>query len=176
MEVPYDPQGLKAGFAAIGVDACDVVQQLNTLPGAFHNGGYGDLIRACGHCRVRRRQGVALGGGDISTWSRELTRGRAVAPLGSPPLSHATADEQTEMSSLCWGQWELNNQPVWAVQHMQVRGACGGAARAPRVKKKSANLAPAHADCTTPVPRLTNACPCLSRALTAAAAAAADWL
>jgi putative alpha-1,2-mannosidase len=26
----------------------------------------------------------------------------------------------TEMAVNCWGQWELNNQPVWALQHMQV--------------------------------------------------------
>jgi predicted alpha-1,2-mannosidase len=26
--------------------------------------------------------------------------------------------EQTEMATLCWGQWELNNQPVWALQWM----------------------------------------------------------
>jgi len=24
------------------------------------------------------------------------------------------------MAINCWGQWELNNQPVWALQHMQV--------------------------------------------------------
>lgn len=24
------------------------------------------------------------------------------------------------MAVNCWGQWELNNQPVWALQHMQV--------------------------------------------------------
>ena len=26
--------------------------------------------------------------------------------------------EMTEMQTLCWGQWELNNQPVWAMQWM----------------------------------------------------------
>jgi len=26
--------------------------------------------------------------------------------------------EQTEMATLCWGQWELNNQPVWALEWM----------------------------------------------------------
>jgi hypothetical protein len=28
--------------------------------------------------------------------------------------------EMSEMAVNCWGQWELNNQPVWAMQHMQV--------------------------------------------------------
>ena len=28
--------------------------------------------------------------------------------------------EQAEMAANCWAQWELNNQPVWALQHMQV--------------------------------------------------------
>ena len=28
--------------------------------------------------------------------------------------------EAAEMAANCWGQWELNNQPVWALQHMQV--------------------------------------------------------
>lgn len=28
--------------------------------------------------------------------------------------------EQTEMATIAWGQWEINNQPVWALQHMQV--------------------------------------------------------
>eukprot|EP00656_Telonema_subtile_P048331 TRINITY_DN5729_c0_g1_i1.p1 TRINITY_DN5729_c0_g1~~TRINITY_DN5729_c0_g1_i1.p1 ORF type:complete len:254 (+),score=71.17 TRINITY_DN5729_c0_g1_i1:91-852(+) len=28
--------------------------------------------------------------------------------------------EMSEMPINCWGQWELNNQPVWALQHMQV--------------------------------------------------------
>jgi predicted alpha-1,2-mannosidase len=26
--------------------------------------------------------------------------------------------EMTEMQTLCWGQWELNNQPVWAMEWM----------------------------------------------------------
>ncbi len=45
----------------------------NTMPSAFHAGGYGSLIH-----------------------------------------------EMSEMAVNCWGQWELNNQPVWALQHMQV--------------------------------------------------------
>ena len=66
LEVPFDPRGLKAALAGIGQDGCDVVQQANTMPSAFHISGYGDEIH-----------------------------------------------EQTEMALLCWGQWELNNQPVW---------------------------------------------------------------
>jgi len=32
----------------------------------------------------------------------------------------APIHEQYEMAANCWGQWEFNNQPVWALQHMQV--------------------------------------------------------
>ena len=82
MEVPYDPQALKAALAALGVDACDVVQQANTLPPAFHLDGYGTQIH-----------------------------------------------EEVEMALTCWSQWELDNQPVWAMQMMQVshrtRARCG---------------------------------------------------
>lgn len=28
--------------------------------------------------------------------------------------------EMSEMAINCWGQWELDNQPVWILQHMQV--------------------------------------------------------
>jgi predicted alpha-1,2-mannosidase len=28
--------------------------------------------------------------------------------------------EMTELAVNCWAQWELNNQPVWALEHMQV--------------------------------------------------------
>ena len=73
LEVPHDPQGLKAALAAIGVDACGVVQAANTQPSIFHKGSYGTVIH-----------------------------------------------EAAEMAANCWGQWELNNQPVWALQHMQV--------------------------------------------------------
>jgi len=73
LEVPFDPAGLKAALGALGMDACDIVQEANTLPSAFHFGGYGSEIH-----------------------------------------------EMTEMAELCWGQWEMNNQPVWALQHMQV--------------------------------------------------------
>ena len=44
LEVPYDPTSLKAALADIGVDACDVVQQANTIVGAYHLAGYGDEI------------------------------------------------------------------------------------------------------------------------------------
>jgi putative alpha-1,2-mannosidase len=43
--------------------------------------------------------------------------------------------EQAEMAANCWAQWEANNQPVWALQHMQVAfdsavtGACAGQAQ-----------------------------------------------
>ena len=43
--------------------------------------------------------------------------------------------EMSEMAINCWGQWELNNQPVWALQHMQVgfsssvTGKCAGQAQ-----------------------------------------------
>lgn len=62
LEVPYDPQGLKTALAAIGQDACDVVQQANLLPSAFHMGGYGDeiheqteMVRSCCTCSRRRK-------------------------------------------------------------------------------------------------------------------------
>lgn len=73
VEVPYDPASLATGLKALGLDPCDIVQQANTIPSAFHPGGYGGLIH-----------------------------------------------EQSEMAVNCWSQWELNNQPVWAMQHMQV--------------------------------------------------------
>lgn len=43
--------------------------------------------------------------------------------------------EMSEMAINCWGQWELNNQPVWALQHMQIgfdsntTGKCAGQAQ-----------------------------------------------
>ena len=43
--------------------------------------------------------------------------------------------EQSEMAINCWGQWELNNQPVWILEHMQVAfddsvtGKCAGQAQ-----------------------------------------------
>merc|ERR1711907_508145 len=47
----------------------------------------------------------------------------------------AEIHEMSEMAINCWGQWELNNQPVWALQHMQVafdtsvKGKCAGQAQ-----------------------------------------------
>jgi predicted alpha-1,2-mannosidase len=73
VEVPYNPQGLKAALSKIGLDGCGIVQQANTMLPTFHAGGYGGVIH-----------------------------------------------EQAEMAANCFGQWELNNQPVWALQHMQV--------------------------------------------------------
>ena len=78
VEVPYDPMSLKAALNASGYDGCDIIQQANSIGGAFHFGGYGSEIH-----------------------------------------------EMSEMAINCWGQWELNNQPVWALQHMQVVSACG---------------------------------------------------
>ena len=73
VEVPYDPQGLATALKGLGLDACDIVQQANTMTSAFHAGGYGGIIH-----------------------------------------------EMSEMAVNCWGQWELNNQPVWALQAMQL--------------------------------------------------------
>ena len=44
LEVPYDPAGLLAELAKLGLDGCDIVQQANTLPSSFHAGGYGTII------------------------------------------------------------------------------------------------------------------------------------
>jgi predicted alpha-1,2-mannosidase len=47
----------------------------------------------------------------------------------------AEIHEMSEMAINSWGQWELNNQPVWALQHMQiafdtsVTGRCAGQAQ-----------------------------------------------
>ena len=103
VEVPYAPQALKTALAAIGLDACDVVQQANLIPSTYHAGGYGNVIH-----------------------------------------------EQAEMAANCWGQWELNNQPVWALEHMQVAfdtsvgGKC--AQQAQYWLRKSATLFSAGAD------------------------------
>ena len=35
--------------------------------------------------------------------------------------SQTQIHEQVEMARTCWGQWAVNNQPVWAQQCMQVR-------------------------------------------------------
>ena len=32
----------------------------------------------------------------------------------------AEIHEMSEMAINCWGQWELDNQPVWILLHMQV--------------------------------------------------------
>jgi hypothetical protein len=85
VEVPYNPQALKAALAAIGLDGCDIVQQANTIASTYHAGGYGGVIH-----------------------------------------------EQAEMAANCWGQWELNNQPVWALLWMFIASqnststACAG--------------------------------------------------
>lgn len=58
--------------------------------------------------------------------------------------------EMSEMTINCWGQWELNNQPVWALQHMQigfdtsVTGKC--ASQAQRWLRQSNTMLHAGAD------------------------------
>ena len=42
--MPFDPVGLRAAFAAAGVDACNVVQEANTIDPIFHVAGYGTEI------------------------------------------------------------------------------------------------------------------------------------
>lgn len=42
--VPHDPQGLATLYAQSGLNMCDVLQAEQLLPGAFHIGGYGDVI------------------------------------------------------------------------------------------------------------------------------------
>jgi predicted alpha-1,2-mannosidase len=55
--------------------------------------------------------------------------------------------EQAEMAANCWAQWELNNQPVRALQHMQVAfdtavtGACAQQAQ-PWLRKSAALFRP----------------------------------
>ena len=39
--------------------------------------------------------------------------------LGRLRVSRRTR-QMSEMAINCWGQWELNNQPVWILEHMQV--------------------------------------------------------
>ena len=65
--------------------------------------------------------------------------------------------EAAEMAANCWGQWELNNQPVWALQHMQVAfdtsvaGKC--AQQAQYWLRKSATLFTSGSDmCVSPPP------------------------
>jgi hypothetical protein len=88
VEVPYDPHGLQAAFQEMGFDGCDIIQEANTIPSIFHDGGYGSEIH-----------------------------------------------EMSEMALNCWGQWELDNQPVWILEHMQVAfdksvtGKCAGQAQ-----------------------------------------------
>lgn len=63
--VPHDPKGLFNLYSSAGLDVCDIIEQMQTMPGTFHAGGYGSQIH-----------------------------------------------EQTEMASLCWGQYEHDNQPI----------------------------------------------------------------
>jgi putative alpha-1,2-mannosidase len=44
VEIPYDPQGLKATLAAAGYDGCELIQTGNTIPSTVHAGGYGNVI------------------------------------------------------------------------------------------------------------------------------------
>lgn len=53
--------------------------------------------------------------------------------------------EQMEMVTNCWGQWALNNQPVWALQAMGVGMASsltsgGTASAAQAALRRSLNL------------------------------------
>jgi len=41
---PHDPHGLAALYNASGLSMCDVLQQAQTIPSAFHIGGYGAVI------------------------------------------------------------------------------------------------------------------------------------
>ena len=40
--------------------------------------------------------------------------------ISRPGTNSWVTHEMMEMAVLCWGQWELNNQPSWVMQHMQV--------------------------------------------------------
>jgi hypothetical protein len=40
--------------------------------------------------------------------------------IARPGTNAAYTHEMAEMAINCWAQWELNNQPVWIVQHMGV--------------------------------------------------------
>ena len=99
-EAPYDPQGLKRALAGMGVDACALGGQFNTMPSYFR-------------------------------------------PGTNPGITH----EMAEMSINCFGQWELNNQPSWVMQHMQVAfdtavtGACAQQAQ-PWLRKSAALFRP----------------------------------
>ena len=44
VEVPYDPTGLYLALKGMGYDGCDIIQEANTMQGAFHAGGYGGEI------------------------------------------------------------------------------------------------------------------------------------
>jgi hypothetical protein len=98
-QVPYDPVGLEAALKAAGINASDVIEQVNDDSNvAFHAGSYGSPIH-----------------------------------------------EQMEMVTNCWGQWAINNQPVWALQAMGLGMAesltsSGMASRAQAALRRSLNL------------------------------------
>lgn len=41
--------------------------------------------------------------------------------ISRPGSNSWVTHEMAEMALNCWGQWELNNQPSWIMQHVQVR-------------------------------------------------------
>ena len=133
VEVPYAPQALKSALAGMGFDACDIVQQANTIPSTYHAGGYGGVIH-----EQARKNGIYDGGRAVLTPLSPLATPSSPPPPRPPPLL------QAEMAANCWAQWELNNQPVWALQHMQiafdssVSGKC--ASQAQYWLRKSASL------------------------------------
>lgn len=49
-----------------------------------------------------------------------IQEGNTIAPVFHYGGYGSEIHEMTEMAYNCWGQWELDNQPVWAFQHMQV--------------------------------------------------------
>ena len=105
-QIPYDPVGLAQLFNASGKDMCDLLQKANTMPGLYHAGGYGHIIheqtemagQSCVGCCSRARPCSLI---DCITCCVVL----------DPP-------SPTTWTALCWGQWEMNNQPVWAMEWM----------------------------------------------------------
>jgi len=63
--------------------------------------------------------------------------------IARPGTNAGVTHEMAEMALNCWGQWELNNQPVWVVQHMGVgmdsgvAGPCAQRAQ-PRLRRSAA--------------------------------------
>ena len=113
-EVPYDPSGLSAALEELGLDAAEVVEAANTMPSTFHAAGYGTPI----HEQVGARKDPPRPRFHSATASTPMPR----LPPSIPATVHVSQFflTQVEMATNCFGQWELNNQPVWALQAMQV--------------------------------------------------------